>query len=137
MAKDESEASFDVPKDALEDRFPVAVHRVPVRLPCPVGAQVAEEAALRMRLYPEYVPVSVAEGRDVESRPTRVPRVSSVFAAIIDETEHDLIVFSQLLQDTLLAALGEQKFAFVLCRTRREDLARLAVPCDVKSVPTF
>ena len=81
-----------------------------------------------MRLHAEDVPFPVAQGRDVEGRPARVPRVSGVLPAVVDEPEHDLIVVDELLQEPLLALCRKQEFAFGMGGDERDDLAYLEGP---------
>src|SRR6266571_5342120 len=75
---------------------------------------MAEEAALRVRLYAEDVPLPVAQGREVERGPARVPRVSGVLPTIVDESEHDLIVVDEFFQNPLLAVLREHEDVVVV-----------------------
>ena len=93
-------------QNTLEDGLPVAVHRVSVRPPSPVRVQVPEEAALRVRLHAEDVPFPIAEPRDVERRPARVPRIPRILPPVVHEPEDDLIVVDQFLQDPLLPVGG-------------------------------
>src|SRR2546427_4756003 len=122
------ESSFDVAQDAFEGRLPVAVHRVPIWLPRPIRTQMAEEAALRVRLHAEDVPLPVAQGREVERGPARVPRVSGILPTIVDESEHDLIVVDEFFQNPLLAVLWEQQLAFGVSRDEGDNLALLQGP---------
>src|SRR3989475_4302485 len=122
------ESSFDVAQDAFEDRLPIPIDGVPIGPPRPVRTKMTEEAALRVRLHAEHVPVPIAQGREVERGPARVPRVSGVLPAVVDETEHDLIVVDQLFQDPLLAVLREQEFAFCVRGDEGDDLALLQGP---------
>src|SRR2546425_7816979 len=115
-------------QDPFEDRFPIAVHRVPVRRPRPVRTKMAEEAALRVRLHAEDVPVPVAQGRNVERGPARVPRVCGIRPAVVDEPEHHLIVCDELFQNPLLAVLREQELAFGMSGDEGDDLALLQGP---------
>src|SRR3989475_603324 len=103
------ESFLDVPQDAIEQRFPVPVYRIAVGAPGPIGMQVPEEAAFRMWLHAKDVPVAVAERGDVEGGPTRVPRISGVLPAVVDEAKHDLIVVDHLLQNPFLAVGGEDR----------------------------
>src|SRR2546428_7090278 len=90
--------------------------------------QVPEEAAFRMWLHAKDVPVAVAERGDVEGGPTRVPRISGVLPAVVDEAKHDLIVVDHLLQNPFLAVGGEQELALRVGRDERDDLAFLQGP---------
>src|SRR3989475_1242877 len=116
------ESSLDVAQNTLEDGLPVAVHRVSVRPPSPVRVQVPEEAALRVRLHPEDVPFPIAEPRDVERRPARVPRIAGILPPVVHEPEDDLIVVDQFLQDPLLPVGGEEELALGMRGNERDDL---------------
>src|SRR3989442_3951483 len=81
-----------------------------------------------MWLHAKDVPVAVAERGDVEGGPTRVPRISGVLPAVVDEAKHDLIVVDHLLQNPFLAVGGEQELALRVGRDERDDLAFLQGP---------
>src|SRR2546425_10099657 len=78
-----------------------------------------------MRLHSEDVPVPIAEGRDVERRPARVPRIAGILPPVVHEPEDDLIVVDQLLQDPLLPVGAEEELALGVGGDERNDLALL------------
>src|SRR2546428_9550062 len=90
--------------------------------------QVPEEAAFRMWLHAKDVPVAVAERGDVEGGPTRVPRISGILRAVVDEAKPDLTVADHLLQNPFLAVGGEQELALRVGRDERDARAFLQGP---------
>src|SRR6266540_1406147 len=115
------EPSFDVPQDAFEDHFPVAVDGVSIVPARPIRMQVAEEASLGVRLHSEHVPVAVAQRRDVEGRPARVPREACVLSVDVDEPEDNLVVVHEFPQHRLLAAFRQQELPFRVRGDERDD----------------
>src|SRR6266571_7960211 len=117
------ESPLHILEDALEDRLPVTIYRVPVPSPCPIREQMPEEAPLWMRLYAENISVAVAQRGDVEGRPARVPRVARVGPAVVDEPEDDLVVVNELPQHLLLPVFRQQEFSFRVRGYERNDAA--------------
>src|SRR2546430_17262662 len=112
-------------QDPFEDRLPIAVHRVPLIRAGPVRTKMPEEAALRVRLDAEHVPIPVAQGREIERGPARVPRVSGVLPAALDEPDHDLIVVDELFQKPLFPAFRGQELALGWSAAAADTLALL------------
>src|SRR2546427_745240 len=95
----------------------------PAVLAGPVRVQVPEEAALRVRLDAEHVPVAVAQRRDVVCRPARAPGIPGVPPSVVDEPEHDLLVLDELPEDVLLTRSREQELALGVGGDHLQDAA--------------